>query len=215
MTTPSTPTSSRRQKGVSIDKAIVYGTIAFWMGKKADEFHSHKWTVYVRGVYGEDISYFIKKVVFTLHPSFTNHVRSIEKFPFEVTESGWGEFEIGIRIHFVDPNERPVDVYQMLKLYPPGNQPQSSKKPVTAEHYDEIVFNEPTESFYKILAAGPQSISPVNPLSEFYSQFNDQNELKASYEAYNLLYSDSVSIGTSSCNSQSCPGKFNCTLNPD
>jgi YEATS domain-containing protein 4 len=27
---------------------ICYGTCAYWLGKKADEYHSHKWTVYLR-----------------------------------------------------------------------------------------------------------------------------------------------------------------------
>ena len=30
--------------------------------------------------------------------------------PYEVTETGWGEFEIAIKIHFYDPNERPVSI---------------------------------------------------------------------------------------------------------
>lgn len=28
--------------------------------------------------------------------------------PYEVSETGWGEFEIVIKIYFQDPNERPV-----------------------------------------------------------------------------------------------------------
>ena len=32
----------------------------------------------------------------------------ITKPPYEVTETGWGEFEVVIKIHFQDPNERPV-----------------------------------------------------------------------------------------------------------
>lgn len=32
----------------------------------------------------------------------------VEKPPYEVTETGWGEFEIQIRIYFVDVNEKPV-----------------------------------------------------------------------------------------------------------
>ena len=32
----------------------------------------------------------------------------ITKPPYEVTETGWGEFEIVKKIHFQDPNERPV-----------------------------------------------------------------------------------------------------------
>jgi hypothetical protein len=34
-------------------------------------------------------------------------------------------------------------------------QPQSTKKPVVTEQYDEIVFNDPTENFYKKLLKVP------------------------------------------------------------
>lgn len=74
--------------------------------------------------------------------------------PYEVTEFGWGEFETRIQIHFHDAHEKPVDIIHMLVLYPPGNQPASTKKPVISEFYDELVFNEPTEFFYKKLMAG-------------------------------------------------------------
>lgn len=32
----------------------------------------------------------------------------VTKPPYEITETGWGEFEIIIKIFFIDPNERPV-----------------------------------------------------------------------------------------------------------
>jgi len=73
----------------------------------------------------------------------------VEKFPFEFTEYGWGEFEIVITIHFLDPSERPVELYHPLKLYPDGNTANpSTKEQVISEHYDEIVFNQPKEEFY-------------------------------------------------------------------
>jgi len=31
--------------------------------------------------------------------------------PYEVTETGWGEFEVIIKIYFHDPTERPVSNY--------------------------------------------------------------------------------------------------------
>ena len=37
-----------------------------------------------------------QKVTFNLHVSFQNPSRTIEKPPFELTETGWGEFEIGV-----------------------------------------------------------------------------------------------------------------------
>lgn len=32
------------------------------------------------------------------------------KPPYEITETGWGEFEIIIKIFFIDPNERSVSI---------------------------------------------------------------------------------------------------------
>ena len=42
------------------------------------------------------------QVVFELHPSFTVPTRPLEQQPFEVTESGWGEFEVVVRLVFSD-----------------------------------------------------------------------------------------------------------------
>lgn len=68
-----------------------------------------------------------------------------------MTEFGWGEFEIGIKIYFVDASERPVELFHLLKLFPLDGSAQVKKKPVVAEQYDEIVFHEPTENFYNKL----------------------------------------------------------------
>ncbi|KAF5463004.1 hypothetical protein F2P56_018960, partial [Juglans regia] len=90
----------RRVKDVEICVPIVYGTIAFYLGRKASESQSHKWTVYVRGATNEDLGVVIKRVVFQLHPSFNNPTRVLESPPFELSECGWGEFEIGISLFF-------------------------------------------------------------------------------------------------------------------
>ncbi|KAJ7526391.1 hypothetical protein O6H91_16G004900 [Diphasiastrum complanatum] len=139
----------KRIKDVEISLPIVYGTISFWLGKKADELHSHKWTVYVRSAADEDLGVVIKKVVFQLHPSFNNPTRVVEAAPFELNESGWGEFEIGITVFFHgDVGEKPLELFHHLKLYPADESgPQSTKKPVVVEAYDEIVFSEPPEAF--------------------------------------------------------------------
>jgi len=80
------------------------------LGKKADEFHTHKWTLYLRGANNEDLSGVINKVVFHLHPSFAQPVRELTDPPFEVTERGWGEFEAQIRIIWRDPQEKAIVV---------------------------------------------------------------------------------------------------------
>jgi YEATS domain-containing protein 4 len=88
---------------------IVHGSVAFYLGKRAEnknEYQSHQWTLYLRGLNNEDLSTCIEKVVFQLHPSFAQPIREYKNPPFEVTEKGWGEFEAQIRIHWKDPSEQ-------------------------------------------------------------------------------------------------------------
>lgn len=56
--------------------------------------------MYIRGATNEDLSSVVKRAVFQLHPSFDNPTRIVESAPFEVSESGWGEFEIAITLFF-------------------------------------------------------------------------------------------------------------------
>ncbi|KAF8410469.1 hypothetical protein HHK36_002998 [Tetracentron sinense] len=159
--------SNKRLKDVEISVPIVYGTISFWLGKKASEYHSHKWTVYVRGATNEDLSVVIKRAVFQLHASFNNPTRVVESPPFEISESGWGEFEIAITLYFhSDVYDKQLDLYHHLKLYPEDESgPQSTKKPVVVESYDEIVFSEPSESFFARVQNHPVVIVPRLPAS--------------------------------------------------
>ena len=65
----------RRLENTTIACPIVYGSVAQWMGKKAEEAATHRWTLFVRGPKNEDLSTFISQVAFTLHPSFAEPVR--------------------------------------------------------------------------------------------------------------------------------------------
>ena len=61
-----------------VHRPIIFGSIATSLNnKKADDQHTHKWKVFVRGANNEDISYYVKKVVFKLHESFANPNRSL------------------------------------------------------------------------------------------------------------------------------------------
>lgn len=196
--------SNMRLKDVEICVPIVYGTVAFWLGKKASEALSHKWTVYVRGATNEDIGGVVKRVVFQLHPSFHNPVRVIDSPPFELSECGWGEFEIGISIFFHNEVcEKQLDLFHQLKLYgdvESGH--QSTKKPVVVETYNEIVFPEPPADCFARLQNHPAVIVPRlpstvalppvpvedvherkrgdtkdHPLSQWFSNFSEADEL--------------------------------------
>ncbi|XP_065085009.1 YEATS domain-containing protein 4 [Ochlerotatus camptorhynchus] len=158
------PDSGGRVKGLTIVKPLVYGNVARSFGKKREEDgHTHQWTVYVKPYHNEDMSTYVKKIHFKLHESYANPNRVVTKPPFEVTETGWGEFEIVIKIHFHDPTERPVTMYHILKLFQSpildGEvSPQlEGKKVLVSEQYEEIVFQEPTQLMQQLLT----NVQPV------------------------------------------------------
>lgn len=93
-----------------ISKPIVYGSVAHCLPEKRPDGRTHRWTVFVKPYHNEDLSVFIKKVHFKLHDSYGNCNRTVTKMPYEVSETGWGEFEIVIKIYFQDPNEKPVNL---------------------------------------------------------------------------------------------------------
>eukprot|EP01097_Dermamoeba_algensis_P007987 TRINITY_DN516_c0_g2_i1.p1 TRINITY_DN516_c0_g2~~TRINITY_DN516_c0_g2_i1.p1 ORF type:complete len:259 (-),score=66.96 TRINITY_DN516_c0_g2_i1:660-1400(-) len=181
--------TEKRVRGTVITKPIVYGTIAFWLGgKKTEEGHTHKWTVFLRSPQNEDYSSFIKKVVFCLHPSFVPPKRPVEKPPYELSVTGWGEFDINIKI-YLDCQEKPIDLFHPLKLYPPEGMNSSVKKPVVTETYDELVFVDPLESLHKKLST-PQKFLPPNPLAEHYTKYSDAADLKKIQEAHAVVKSE-------------------------
>jgi YEATS domain-containing protein 4 len=54
----------------------------------------------------------------------------VTRFPFEITETGWGEFEAQIRLIFKDPEEQPIDLFHQIRLYPSIPQQQLNVKKV-------------------------------------------------------------------------------------
>ncbi|XP_041977623.1 YEATS domain-containing protein 4 [Aricia agestis] len=148
------PDSGGRIKGLTVVKPIVYGNIARYFGKKREEDgHTHQWTVYVKPYTNEDMSSYIKKVHFKLHESYANPNRIVTKPPYELTETGWGEFEIVIKLYFHDPNERPVTLYHILKLFqsPVTEGTPPVGRTLVSESYEEIVFQEPTQLMQHLL----------------------------------------------------------------
>ncbi|XP_065183734.1 YEATS domain-containing protein 4-like [Sycon ciliatum] len=146
--------SSSRMKGTTIVKPILIGNTSRYFGKKREEDgHTHSWTVYVKPYRNEDMSIWVKRVQFKLHDSYPNPTRIVTKPPYEVTESGWGEFEINVKIFFNDANEKPVNTYHLLKLFH-SDATGIIKKHVVSELYDEIIFTEPTHTTLQLLTQG-------------------------------------------------------------
>eukprot|EP00611_Tribonema_gayanum_P019802 TRINITY_DN3500_c0_g1_i1.p1 TRINITY_DN3500_c0_g1~~TRINITY_DN3500_c0_g1_i1.p1 ORF type:complete len:253 (+),score=54.00 TRINITY_DN3500_c0_g1_i1:180-938(+) len=173
------PAGGERLSGVTVCCPVVLGCVAFLLGKDGDELHTHCWTLYVRGAHGEDISYFVSKVVFTLHASFEPPTRELTEWPYEVTEKGWGEFEAKITLHFKDPAERPIDVPHPVKLYADAGMPAPGPGvPVVTERYDEIVFTDPKEGFFACLMEGQTAAVREHPQLQYYKDFSAEEDVQ-------------------------------------
>ncbi|KAI1807940.1 yeats family-domain-containing protein [Daldinia bambusicola] len=177
------PPAGKRVKGVQIYRPFIYGTTARPFndtdnprpaGVPAD--HTHSWQVFVKGVDDTDIFYWLRRVQFKLHESIPNHLRTIDaetiakenegKPPsqrqkaFVVNETGWGEFEITIRLYYDSrSSEKPQTLYHHLRLHPYGRTEAEKEAmrnggEVVAWVYEEQLFNEPFEDFYKVLTTG-------------------------------------------------------------
>lgn len=81
--------------------------------------------------------------------------------PFQVSETGWGEFDITVKLYYVnDSGEKPQTLYHYLRLHPYGRTEEEKTAMVTKTgevrswSYEEQLFNEPYEAFFQILTAG-------------------------------------------------------------
>lgn len=183
------PGVSKRIKTLSVTRPIIFGNTAKKMGDvkppNAPVEHTHLWTIFVKGPQNEDLSYFIKKVVFKLHDTYPNPIRTVEAPPFELTETGWGEFEINVKVHFIDEaGEKLLNFYHRLRLHPyqlvngQSPPPQKANDEISAVFYDEIVFNEPNEQFFKILMSTPGNLLPSNKTDScVFSRQLEQEEI--------------------------------------
>lgn len=215
---PSQPLT-KRIKTLSVTRPIIYGNTAKKMGDNipanAPKDHTHVWTIFVADPRGEDISYFVKKVVFKLHETYPNPVRVVESPPFELTETGWGEFEINIKIYFADiSNEKTLSFYHHLRLHPYINTETKEiertndgstvgEDEVKAVYFDEIVFNEPTEQFFQVLMTKPGNMLPSNktPQCVFSKQLEreeidririGQSKIEEEIQKYEKMIKDAI-----------------------
>jgi YEATS domain-containing protein 4 len=126
--------------------------------------HTHSWQVFVKGVDDTDITYWLRRVQFKLHESIPNYVRMVEGEPgkpFSVDETGWGEFDITVKLYYVNESgEKPQTLYHYLRLHPYGRTEEEKQAMVTLDgevrawSYEEQLFNEPYDTFYQLLTNG-------------------------------------------------------------
>lgn len=105
-----------------------------------------------------DLQPWLKKVQFKLHETYPQSLRTIEAAPFQVSETGWGEFEVSLKLYFSElSHEKPQTVYHMLKLHPYAGTEEDRQRvreqntEVRSEAFEEVLFVEPVERFYRVL----------------------------------------------------------------
>ena len=90
-------------------------------------------------------------MVFKLDESFENPHREVHSSPYEITEAGWGECDIFVKIYFKDPKENPVSFYHRLDLFPNKENLLVNKNTIAIEAYDEMIFPDPSNWMRSLL----------------------------------------------------------------
>lgn len=100
-------------------------------------------------------------------------VEGIKGQPFQIHETGWGEFEITMKLYYVpESSEKPQTLYHHLRLHPFGRTEEEKEAmrlnggEVISWVYEEQIFNEPYEPFYDILISGALPPPPGSTLKD-------------------------------------------------
>ncbi|KAI9654385.1 MAG: NuA4 histone H4 acetyltransferase complex and the SWR1 complex subunit [Bathelium mastoideum] len=161
------PQGTKRVKGVSVQRAFIIGSHAWALDESnkpegTPPDHTKGWKVYVKGTEnGPDITFWLKKVQFKLHHTYANSTRTVESPPFEIHETGWGGFQVEIRLFFVpEAAEKPQWRSHLLQLEPYGGEAeqaaQRARNLVVSEWCEIVDFNEPVEPFFARLTDDAQ-----------------------------------------------------------
>lgn len=160
-------TSIKRKKGIRIERPFIIGSEAWPLDpstRKSDTppDHTKGWRIYVRVPDGQPaISTWLKKVTFKIFHTYENPSRVVENAPFEITETGWGGFNVDVRLFFVsEASAKPEWRSHYLQLEPYGGEElqakQASTQMVRSDFLDFVEFNEPTDAFYELLTGDEQ-----------------------------------------------------------
>lgn len=166
-----------RLPNVKIMKPFVIGTYSFMLSQQEKRKFgnmTHKWTCLLRCPDSTDISLIINKVIFDLDPSFMYPRRVFMKAPYEVNEVGWGEFFLQVKIYFADSTLPPISFVHFVKLNTEG-EPNHSHC-VVNETYEEVIFRNPTISFYEKLLECNKSHAIPHKYQEYFIKYDFKEE---------------------------------------
>ncbi|ORY33506.1 yeats family-domain-containing protein [Naematelia encephala] len=197
--------SNERQRNIQVHRPVIYGSHARLLTDAEKELappgHTHRWTVFFTSATSpppsaaassssdpiledidylpggaDDLSYLVKKVTFRLHETYSNPSRVCDKPPFKVTETGWGEFTVQIRLQFVqESGEKPMNFAHTIKLHhwgPPIEAPlESSTAPPT-----EDKMGEGTPVKAEVETPAPPTAIETTPKPEEQTQTQSQSQ---------------------------------------
>merc|ERR1719427_2436550 len=136
--------NSSQQKSGEYMKAIVYGNTALKLKREkyvmGGNNHTHQWCFYVKPYHKQDLGVYVKKVEIKLDDSFDNPTRVFHNPPYEVKETGWGEFDLKVKIFFRCSKAEPVSLIHRINLFPSDFNKRLADNTVVIESCDEILF---------------------------------------------------------------------------
>ncbi|KAF1953464.1 yeats-domain-containing protein [Byssothecium circinans] len=164
------PAANKRVKNKRISRNFIIGSEAWNLPPKGHpdrpkgipDDHTKRWTVYVRQPEGDPaLTTWLNKVQFKIFNTYENPLRTCENPPFEVTETGWGGFNIDVRLHFQPISGEKAQYRQhFLQLEKYGSEElqaiQEKTGCVRSEFLEVVQFNEPTEALYEALISEEQ-----------------------------------------------------------
>ncbi|WVW86141.1 hypothetical protein I302_108182 [Kwoniella bestiolae CBS 10118] len=202
---------SERIKGIQVHRPIIYGSHARLLTEEekltAPPTHTHRWTVFLTSATSpplnrlpsgeiekddidtlpggaDDLSYLIKKVTFKLHDTYPTPNRVFDKPPFAVTETGWGEFVVQIRIQFIpESSEKPLTLNHPIKLHHWGLPieglagPSTTTAPPTATN--SVVNTPAPDAAPEVLQEPTPDTTPVPPSTDPTDKKEDNEGVKA------------------------------------
>lgn len=166
-TMPAADAPKRRVKTKRITRPIIIGSESWPLETppppNIPPDHTKGWRVYVKAPEGQpDLTRWLKKVSFKIFHTYENPTRVFEAPPFCVEETGWGGFNVDIRLFFAaEVGAKPEYRTHFLQLEPYGDErlqeAQRREGVVRSEFLELVEFNEPQEALWESLTDAAQA----------------------------------------------------------
>ncbi|CAF1546168.1 unnamed protein product, partial [Didymodactylos carnosus] len=110
---------SNKSKSGVLRKTFLIGNTHKELTRKTAHGNTSEWTFFVRPPSSDrdSIETYIKRIRVYLHKTFSPPLVILDRSPFEITRTGWGEFEIRVIIEFQDEwHHEDLEIFWNLTL---------------------------------------------------------------------------------------------------